>query len=73
MEMKPKSVINASSLSQFKNEILILLNNITIRSFGQTLIDYLKLVNFILKRRVGALILELFSEDKRNERERLAQ
>lgn len=31
---RPKSVITSASLAQFKNELLILLNNISIKGFG---------------------------------------
>lgn len=41
------------------------------RKFGQSLYDYLKILNFLLKRPAGLLILELLNEDRRNEKEKV--
>jgi hypothetical protein len=47
-----------------------LLNNISIKNQGLSLMDYLRVLNLLLKRPAGALIGELLNEDRRNEKEK---
>lgn len=62
--------MNSTSLTNFKNDLLILLNNISLRKFGQSLFDYLKVLNFMLKK-PGNLVLELLNEDRKNDKEKV--
>ena len=67
---RQRSLVMQVQLSHYKNDLLILLNNISIKRFGQRLFEYLKILNFLLKKPAGVLILELLNEDnKKNDKQ----